>query len=399
MTIKAKPMSLVLQNSKDKSYLVNLMDTPGHPNFNDEVSAALRLCDGVILVVDAIEGVQLHTEKLIEAAIRENVDIILCINKIDRLPLELKIPPIDAYYKLRHIIDEVNRVIESFQYFNTENKNTIISPELGNVVFSSSLYGIIFTLESYAKKYNEVYQSTTDHQKFVKLLWGDIYYNKETRKFSKKSNEIAHTRTFVEFILEPMYKLLGYSVSEDKESLEQILGKLGIILKISEYKLDPKPLLKLICLKFYGHHSALVDVILSKVVDAKRGSEIKVRNYYKGEKSTEIYSQLLKCQGDGPLAINITKLYHKYDYVSFDAFGRVLSGTIKKGDVIKVLGEKYNLQEQEDMIVKEVTNMWIFNSRYRVGIDKVPANNWVLLEGIDLSISKVKFIFKIRPQL
>jgi U5 small nuclear ribonucleoprotein component len=41
------------------------------------------------------------------------------------------------------------------------------------------------------------------------------------------------------------------------------------------------------------------------------------------------------------------------------------------------------------MIIKEVTNMWIFQSRYRVEINKVPAGNWVLLEGIDLSIPKV----------
>jgi U5 small nuclear ribonucleoprotein component len=88
---------------------------------------------------------------------------------------------------------------------------------------------------------------------------------------------------------------------------------------------------------------------------------------------------------------NLTKLYHKYDYISFDAFGRVLSGTIKKGDIVKVLGEKYNLTEQEDMIVKEVTNMWIFQSRYRVEINKVPVGNWVLLEGIDVSISKVVY--------
>jgi U5 small nuclear ribonucleoprotein component len=392
MTIKAKPMSLVLQNSKDKSYLINLLDTPGHPNFNDEISAVLRLCDGVILVVDAVEGIQFHTEKIIEAVIRENLDIILCINKIDRLPLELKIPPVDAYYKIRHIIDEFNRVVDSFRYFDTEKKEHLLSPELGNVIFSSSLYGIVFTLESYARKYNEVYESTMDHKQFSKILWGDIYFHEQTRQFSKKPSENANIRTFVQFILEPMYKVLGYSISEEKEELQDILGKLGVFLKLSEYKLDPKPLLKLICQKFYCHYSALVDVIIDKVVDSRKGSEIKLRNHYKGNQDTEIYSDIRKCSPDGALAINITKLYHKYDYISFDAFGRVLSGTVKKGDVVKVLGEKFNLQEQEDMIVKEVTNMWIFNSRYRVEINKVPANNWVLLEGVDLSISKVNFV-------
>ena len=61
------------------------MDTPGHVNFSDEVTAALRLSDGCVLFVDAAEGVMLNTERLIKHAILEKVPITLCINKIDRL--------------------------------------------------------------------------------------------------------------------------------------------------------------------------------------------------------------------------------------------------------------------------------------------------------------------------
>ena len=50
-------MSLVLQNSYGKSHLVHLIDTPGHVNFVDEVASAIRLVDGVLLVVDVVEGV------------------------------------------------------------------------------------------------------------------------------------------------------------------------------------------------------------------------------------------------------------------------------------------------------------------------------------------------------
>jgi 116 kDa U5 small nuclear ribonucleoprotein component len=55
-------MSLVLPNSKDKSYLINICDTPGHPNFTDEMCSVLRVCDGALLLVDCIEGVMLQTE-------------------------------------------------------------------------------------------------------------------------------------------------------------------------------------------------------------------------------------------------------------------------------------------------------------------------------------------------
>lgn len=83
----------------------------GHVNFSDEVSAAMRVADGVVVFVDAAEGVMLNTERLIKHAVQEKLAITVCINKIDRLMLELKLPPQDAYYKIRHIVDEVNGLL------------------------------------------------------------------------------------------------------------------------------------------------------------------------------------------------------------------------------------------------------------------------------------------------
>ena len=59
-------MSLVLGDSKEKSYLINLFDTPGHTNFFEEMCSALRVCDGAILVVDCVEGVMMQTEHIIK---------------------------------------------------------------------------------------------------------------------------------------------------------------------------------------------------------------------------------------------------------------------------------------------------------------------------------------------
>jgi len=114
MSIKSVPATLVLNDSREKNYLFNLMDTPGHPNFSDEVTAALRICDGMLLVVDCIEGITFANERLIKEALRSRMEIVVVINKLDRLVLELRLPISDAYHKIKHTLDEVNFIVQSF---------------------------------------------------------------------------------------------------------------------------------------------------------------------------------------------------------------------------------------------------------------------------------------------
>ena len=127
-------MSLLLPNSKDKSYLINFYDTPGHINFMDEVCCAIRASDAILLVIDVIEGVMMTTEFYIKAAIKEKMPIIVMINKIDRLIIEMKLPPADAYLKIKHILDEVNIIISD------NGGDQIISPLNENVVFGSGMF-------------------------------------------------------------------------------------------------------------------------------------------------------------------------------------------------------------------------------------------------------------------
>lgn len=84
----------------------------GHVNFADEATAAFRVSDGVVIVIDAHEGVMMNTERLMKAAMAEGLPITICINKIDRLIVELKLPPADAYAKLRYTIDQVNILLK-----------------------------------------------------------------------------------------------------------------------------------------------------------------------------------------------------------------------------------------------------------------------------------------------
>ncbi|CAD8208930.1 unnamed protein product [Paramecium octaurelia] len=378
ISIKAIPMSLLLPNSKDKSYLINLYDTPGHVNFMDEVCCALRASDAMLLIVDVIEGVMMTTEMLIKAAVKEKMPIVVLINKIDRLIIELKLPPSDAYLKIKNILDEVNIIISD------NGGNQIISPLNHNVIFGSGLFQFVFTIQSFARRYNNF----LNPEQFTRLLWGDIYYDNKEKKFVRKMSPYATQRTFVEFVLEPIYKLFGQVVSKDKEQLEPFLLSQGISLKKSEFKMDTRPLLKLVCSIYFGNTSSLVDVLVEQVPNSQEGSRKKMELYYQGDKSKQSFIQASQGSHKGPLCINVVKLYSRPDCMSFDALGRVISGTIKKGQNVKLLGEKYNIDDEEDMAIRNIKNIYIYQGRYRVEVNKVPAGNWVLIEGIDQFISK-----------
>jgi U5 small nuclear ribonucleoprotein component len=213
ITIKSAPMSLVLQSSKSKSHLINIIDTPGHVNFVDEVASSIRLADGIVLVVDVVEGVMINTEQIIKYAVVENVPMTLVLNKVDRLILELKLPPKDAYFKLKHTVEEVNTVIDNAAPGRSESLR--LSPEKGNVCFASAQMGWCFTLETFAKMYADTFPGVSTSE-FSRRLWGDIFYNPSSRKFTRKVIEAGASRSFVHFILEPLYKLYAHVSSFKK---------------------------------------------------------------------------------------------------------------------------------------------------------------------------------------
>ncbi|RKO85108.1 Eftud2 protein [Blyttiomyces helicus] len=201
VSIKSMPLSLVMQDLRGKSHLINVLDTPGHVNFTDEVTAAIRICDGAVLIVDAVEGVMANTERLIKHLVSEKIPITLVVNKVDRLILELKLPPTDAYFKLKHTIEEVNSVISQYA------PDVRLSPERGNVCFASSQMGWCFSLRSFAKMYAQNSAESFDSDEFAKRLWGDIYFDPAKRSFRRRPAESGGTRTFVHFVLEPLFKL------------------------------------------------------------------------------------------------------------------------------------------------------------------------------------------------
>ena len=145
ITIKTANITLLIKNN-DSPYIINLVDTPGHVDFTGKVTRALRVIDGAVVVIDAVEEIMAQTEIVTRQALEERVKPVLFINKVDKLITELQLNQEQIQKKLDHIINTFNDLIELYaeKSFKDQWK---INTNQGNVAFGAALHGWGFTLD------------------------------------------------------------------------------------------------------------------------------------------------------------------------------------------------------------------------------------------------------------
>ncbi len=166
ITINAANVSMVHAYGGN-DYLINLIDTPGHVDFGGDVTRAMRALDGVIIVVCAVEGVMPQTETVIRQALKEKVQPVLFINKVDRLINELQVTPEDMQQRFVKIITHVNRLIKAI--VPPEFKKTWpVDAAKGTVAFGSAYHNWATSIPFMQKKeinFKQIYEYLANDQK------------------------------------------------------------------------------------------------------------------------------------------------------------------------------------------------------------------------------------------
>jgi len=373
------------QQVSGNGFLINLIDSPGHVDFSSEVTAALRVTDGALVVVDCVEGVCVQTETVLRQALGERIKPVIIINKVDRALLELQLEKEALYQNFQRVIENVNVIIAT--YLDPKLGDVQVYPHKGTIAFGSGLHGWAFTLRQFAKRYAKKFG--VDQGKMMDRLWGDNYFNPKTKKWTKSPEEGCE-RAFNTFVLEPIYQLFK-NIMNPKADMEKIHGmieKLEIVLKGEERDEIGKQLLKTVMKKFLPAGDALLEMMVIHLPSPLIAQGYRVDNLYEGPLDDECATAIRKCDPDGPLMLYISKMVPTSDKGRFYAFGRVFSGTVKTGQKVRIQGPNYTPGSKEDLFVKNIQRTVLMMGRYVESIEDCPAGNIIGLVGIDQFLLK-----------
>jgi len=393
VTIKSTGVSLYFEHDEEEGkgatpHLINLIDSPGHVDFSSEVTAALRITDGAMVVVDCIEGCAVQTETVLRQSLAERVKPVLFVNKVDRCILELQMEPEDMYGRFRHAIENVNVIIAT--YNDDKMGDVMVDPAKGTVAFGSGLHGWGFNVERFAKIYAA--KMGVDKAKMMKRLWGDSFFNAKKKTWTNVQQPEGCTealpRAFCQFIMTPINQLMRAIMDDQTEKYEKMMGTLGIVIKGDDKQLTGKPLMKRTMQIWINAADTLLSMIVSKLPSPRDAQKYRVFNLYEGPMDDDAAKAIRDCDKSGPLMMYVSKMVPTSDKGRFYAFGRVFSGTIATGQRVRIQGPYYKPGSKEDLNIKNIQRTVLMMGRTTEQIADVPCGNTVALVGVDQYLLK-----------
>uniref|UniRef100_A0A2K5JJX0 Elongation factor-like GTPase 1 n=1 Tax=Colobus angolensis palliatus TaxID=336983 RepID=A0A2K5JJX0_COLAP len=238
-----------------------------------------------------------QTQAVLRQAWLENIRPVLVINKIDRLIVELKFTPQEAYSHLKNILEQINaltgtlftsKVLEeraeretesqvnphseqgeqvydwSTGLEDTDDSQLYFSPEQGNVVFTSAIDGWGFGIEHFARIYSQ--KIGIRKEVLMKTLWGDYYINMKAKKIMKGDQAKGKKPLFVQLILENIWSLYDAVLKKDKDKIDKIVTSLGLKIGAREARhSDPKVQINAICSQWLPISHAVLAMVCQKL--------------------------------------------------------------------------------------------------------------------------------------
>merc|ERR1719270_1739326 len=351
-------------DGKDElGFLINLIDSPGHVDFSSEVTAALRITDGALVVVDCVSGVCVQIETVLRQAIAERIRPVLFMNKVDRALLELQLDQEELFQTFQRIVENVNVIVAT--YADDDGPMGVVRVDVnnGSVGFGSGLHGWAFTLKQFAEMYAAKFGVDTD--KMMKKLWGESFFNPKTKKWSKEKAE----------------KLLGKLTTANGKLVKDVL-------KAEEKELEGKPLMKCVMRNWLPAGDAMFQMIVIHLPSPVTAQKYRTEMLYEGPSDDAACIAMKTCDPNGPLMMYISKMVPTSDKGRFYAFGRVFSGKISTGLKARIMGPNYVPGKKDDLYEKSIQRTILMMGGKVEAIEDVPAGNICGLVGVDQFLVK-----------
>merc|ERR1712147_492234 len=376
-----------------QGFLINLIDSPGHVDFSSEVTAALRVTDGALVVVDCVSGVCVQTETVLRQAIAERIRPVLFMNKMDRALLELQLEQEELYQTFQRIVENVNVIVATYADDDSPMGVVRVDVNNGSVGFGSGLHGWAFTLKQFAEMYASKFG--VDVYKMMKKLWGENFFNSKTKKWSKNKDE-DNKRSFNMYVLDPIYMVFDAIINFKKEQTEKLLGKLTTadgkkvadILKADEKEMEGKPLMKCVMRNWLPAGEAMFQMIVIHLPSPVTAQKYRAELLYEGPPDDVACMGIKNCDPEAPLMMYVSKMVPTSDKGRFYAFGRVFSGKIATGQKCRIMGPNFIPGKKEDLFIKSIQRTILMMGRYTEPIEDVPSGNILGLVGIDQFLLK-----------
>lgn len=390
-TIKSTGVSLhfhcPMKDGSVVGHLFNLIDSPGHVDFSSEVTAALRVTDGALVVVDCVEGVCVQTETVLRQAMQERIKPVLFVNKVDRNILELQVDGETMYTNFVRVIDNVNGIISTYE---DETMGPLeLHPGIGNVAFGSGKECWAFTLHRfagmYAKKFN------MDIEKMMAKLWGDWFFSPKEKKWKTEGNDADGKilkRAFAQFVMDPVIKLARAAMNNEIEVIEKMATTMEIELSSADKELRDKHLLKAVMQKWINAADTILEMMVFHLPSPKQAQRYRYSYLYEGALDDKVAIAIRDCDQDGPLMMYVSKQVPTSDKGRFFSYGRVFSGKVSTGMKVRMLGSNYVQGSKKDTYEGNVQRTVLMMGRKTEFVSEVPCGNLCALVGVDKYLTK-----------